>query len=61
MHRSIYFYVLGMTHWRPASKDMVFYDKYEDVPEKWQTVVRPQMFPPNKEDIDKYGLEKWYL
>ncbi|XP_013161475.1 PREDICTED: tRNA (cytosine(34)-C(5))-methyltransferase [Papilio xuthus] len=48
----------GMTHWRPASKDMVFYDKYEDVPEKWQTVVRPQMFPPKTEDLSKYDLEK---
>ncbi|KAM3956824.1 tRNA (cytosine(34)-C(5))-methyltransferase Nsun2 [Aphomia sociella] len=48
----------GMTHWRPASKDMVFYDKYEDVPEKWQTVVRPQMFPPSPEDVLKYNLEK---
>ncbi|CAG5049812.1 unnamed protein product [Parnassius apollo] len=47
-----------MTYWRPASKDMVFYDKYEDVPEKWQTVVRPQMFPPKPEDLDKYNLEK---
>ncbi|XP_041970924.1 tRNA (cytosine(34)-C(5))-methyltransferase [Aricia agestis] len=48
----------GMTYWRPASKDMVFYDKYEDVPEKWQTVVRPQMFPPKPEDLDKYNLDK---
>ncbi|XP_023937164.1 tRNA (cytosine(34)-C(5))-methyltransferase [Bicyclus anynana] len=48
----------GMTHWRPASKDMVFYDKYEDVPEKWQTVVRPQMFPPKSEDLDKYHLDR---
>ncbi|CAB3229834.1 unnamed protein product [Arctia plantaginis] len=48
----------GMTYWRPASKDMVFYEKYEDVPEKWQTVVRPQMFPPKPEDLPKYNLEK---
>lgn len=48
----------GMTHWRPASKDMVFYDKYEDVPEKWQTVVRPQMFPPQPEDLDKFHLDR---
>ncbi|XP_063897586.1 tRNA (cytosine(34)-C(5))-methyltransferase [Helicoverpa armigera] len=48
----------GMTYWRPASKDMVFYEKYEDVPEKWQTVVRPQMFPPKPEDLDKYNLDR---
>ncbi|CAH0596909.1 unnamed protein product [Chrysodeixis includens] len=51
-------YKPGMTYWRPASKDMVFYEKYEDVPEKWQTVVRPQMFPPKPEDLGKYNLEK---
>ncbi|XP_026728129.1 tRNA (cytosine(34)-C(5))-methyltransferase [Trichoplusia ni] len=51
-------YKKGMTYWRPASKDMVFYEKYEDVPEKWQTVVRPQMFPPKPEDLGKYNLEK---
>ncbi|KAG6451499.1 hypothetical protein O3G_MSEX007192 [Manduca sexta] len=51
-------YIKGMTHWRPASKDMVFYDKYEDVPERWQTVVRPQMFPPTPEEIEKFHLDK---
>ncbi|KAI5641301.1 16S rRNA methyltransferase rsmB/F domain-containing protein [Phthorimaea operculella] len=51
-------YHKGMTYWRPASKDMVFYERYEDVPEKWQTVVRPQMFPPQSEDLEKYQLEK---
>ncbi|XP_061380456.1 tRNA (cytosine(34)-C(5))-methyltransferase [Danaus plexippus] len=48
----------GMTHWRPASKDMVFYNSYDEVPEKWQTVVRPQMFPPKTEDLDKYNLDR---
>lgn len=51
-------YHKGMTHWRPASKDMVFYDKYEDVPEKWQTVVRPQMFAPKTEDLNRYHLDR---
>lgn len=55
----MYYFFTGMTYWRPASKDMVFYEKYEDVPEKWQTVVRPQMFPPKTEDLPKYNLEKW--
>lgn len=55
----MYNFFTGMTYWRPASKDMVFYEKYEDVPEKWQTVVRPQMFPPKPEDLPKYNLEKW--
>ncbi|XP_063833758.1 tRNA (cytosine(34)-C(5))-methyltransferase [Ostrinia nubilalis] len=51
-------YHKGMTYWKPASKDMVFYDKFEDVPEKWQTVVRPQMFPPSPEDLGKYNLDR---
>ncbi|XP_026332701.1 tRNA (cytosine(34)-C(5))-methyltransferase [Hyposmocoma kahamanoa] len=51
-------FIKGMTYWRPASKDMVFYEKYEDVPEKWQTVVRPQMFPPSPDDVDKYHLDR---
>lgn len=51
-------YDKGMTKWRPATKDMVFYDKYEEVPEKWHTVIRPQMFPPNPEDLDKYHLDR---
>ncbi|CAG4939725.1 unnamed protein product [Colias eurytheme] len=51
-------FIKGMTYWRPASKDMVFYEKYEDVPEKWQTVVRPQMFPPTPENAAKYHLDK---
>lgn len=50
-----------MTSWRPASKDLVFYNSYEEVPEKWQTCVRPQMFPPKPEDADKYCLHKWYM
>ncbi|KAL4712821.1 hypothetical protein ACJJTC_011891, partial [Scirpophaga incertulas] len=48
----------GMSHWRPATKDMVYYDKFEDVPEKWHTVLRPQMFPPTPEDAAKYNLNR---
>ncbi|KAL0812064.1 hypothetical protein ABMA28_009454 [Loxostege sticticalis] len=48
----------GMTYWKPASKDMVFYENFEEVPEKWQTVVRPQMFPPKSEDLPKYNLDR---
>ncbi|KAL0861678.1 hypothetical protein ABMA27_009164 [Loxostege sticticalis] len=48
----------GMTYWKPASKDMVFYENFEEVPEKWQTVVRPQMFPPKPEDLPKYNLDR---
>ncbi|CAG9131516.1 unnamed protein product [Plutella xylostella] len=49
----------GMTHWRPASKDMVFYDSFDQVPERWQTVVRPQMFPPTPDEIKTFNLDRW--
>lgn len=49
----------GMTKWRPASKNIEFFECFEDVPEKYHTVIRPQMFPPSAEDAPKYNLEKW--
>ena len=48
----------GVTSWTPASKDMTFYKTWEDVPEQWQTQVRPKMFPPKPEDLHKFNLEK---
>ncbi|KAK3914648.1 tRNA (cytosine(34)-C(5))-methyltransferase [Frankliniella fusca] len=48
----------GMTTWIPCSKDLVGYEKYEDVPEQWRTQVRPSMFPPSTEDASKYNLER---
>lgn len=48
----------GKTHWLPANRDIEFYEKFEDVPEKWLTTIRPQMFPPSEEDAKKYGLDK---
>ncbi|CAG7816855.1 unnamed protein product [Allacma fusca] len=48
----------GLTHWTPCSKDLVGYQTPEEVPEKWQTVVKEYMFPPKPEDLTKYPLEK---
>ncbi|KAE8748043.1 hypothetical protein FOCC_FOCC005238 [Frankliniella occidentalis] len=48
----------GMTTWTPCSKDLIGYEKYEDVPEQWRTQVRPSMFPPAKEDASKYNLDR---
>lgn len=47
----------GLTKWIVVSKDVDVYNNFEEVPEKWSTQVRPQMFPP-KEDL--YNLNKWY-
>ncbi|XP_053670235.1 tRNA (cytosine(34)-C(5))-methyltransferase isoform X2 [Anopheles nili] len=49
----------GMTYWEPASKDLVFYKTFDDVPESQRTVLRPGMFPPSKDDaISKFHLDR---
>lgn len=52
-------YHTGMTYWEPGTKDIQCFKTFEDVPEKYHTVIRPQMFPPSTEDAPKYNLEKW--
>lgn len=52
-------YSKGLTDWTPTSRDLVGYRSFDEVPEKWHTVVRPQMFPPSKEVAEKYNLEYW--
>uniref|UniRef100_A0A1L8DS14 tRNA (cytosine(34)-C(5))-methyltransferase n=1 Tax=Nyssomyia neivai TaxID=330878 RepID=A0A1L8DS14_9DIPT len=46
----------GMKEWELATKEMNFYKKFDDVPEKNHTILRPQMFPP--EDVDTYNLQR---
>ncbi|XP_063218332.1 tRNA (cytosine(34)-C(5))-methyltransferase [Bacillus rossius redtenbacheri] len=48
----------GVSHWSPTSRDLVGYEKYEDVPEKWTTLVRPSMFPPAPQDAHKFCLDR---
>lgn len=48
----------GVTNWQPASKNLQFYKTWEEVPEQWQTQIRPKMFPPNPADLDKFHLER---
>lgn len=52
-------FFLGISHWLPASKDLQYYESWEDVPEQWQTQVRPKMFPPKPEDAAKFHFERW--
>ncbi|XP_062563812.1 tRNA (cytosine(34)-C(5))-methyltransferase [Armigeres subalbatus] len=47
----------GITYWEPATKDLQFYKTFEEVPEMYHTIIRPQMFPPAPEDAAKYNLE----
>ncbi|KAJ1519527.1 hypothetical protein ONE63_004809 [Megalurothrips usitatus] len=51
-------YKPGMTTWTPCSKDLTGYEKYEDVPEQYQTQVRPSMFAPSKDDAGKFNLDR---
>jgi len=48
--------VNGLSQWIVVSKDLDVYKTFEEVPEKWITQIRPQMFP-LKEDL--YNLDKW--
>lgn len=49
----------GLTYWELAVKECnEFYSAFDQVPEEYHTVVRPQMFPPSKEDAPLFGLEK---
>ncbi|VVC46159.1 Hypothetical protein CINCED_3A003626 [Cinara cedri] len=45
----------GLSQWVVVSKDLDVYTSFDEVPEKWVTQIRPQMFPP-KEDL--YNLNR---
>ncbi|XP_025200507.1 tRNA (cytosine(34)-C(5))-methyltransferase [Melanaphis sacchari] len=47
--------VSGLSQWIVVSKDLDVYKTFEEVPEKWNTQIRPQMFP-LKEDL--YNLDR---
>lgn len=51
-------YKPGMNYWEPGTNDQVFYKKWEDVPPKWHTIIRPHMFAPPEEEIKGYHMEK---
>ncbi|XP_067634734.1 tRNA (cytosine(34)-C(5))-methyltransferase [Eurosta solidaginis] len=49
----------GMTSWKLATKEVdQIFTSFEDVPEKYHTLIRPSMFPLPKEQIATIGLEK---
>lgn len=52
-------YTPGISHWEIADKECrTFYQSFQDVPEELRTVIRPQMFPPEKEDAKRFSLHK---
>ncbi|XP_058795970.1 tRNA (cytosine(34)-C(5))-methyltransferase [Phymastichus coffea] len=48
----------GLTYWQPASKNLEHFNCWKDVPGHLQTQIRPKMFPPNKDEAEKYHLER---
>lgn len=46
----------GLSQWIVVSKDLDVYKTFDEVPEKWLTQIRPQMFP-EKEDL--HNLDRW--
>lgn len=52
-------YIPGMTNWKVANKELEFFEKFEEVPEKNLTHIRPHMFPPSPEILKDLHLEKW--
>lgn len=54
-------YSEGLETWLLGSRNLEFYKTHEEIDEKWQTTIRPQMFPPKPEDREKYNLKRWYV
>lgn len=50
----------GMTDWILAPKEVdEIYTSFDQVPEKYHTVIRPNMFPLPKGEIEKINLDRW--
>ena len=49
----------GMTSWKLATKQVdEIFTSFDEVPDKYHTVIRPNMFPLPTQQIKKIGLEK---
>ncbi|XP_071447980.1 tRNA (cytosine(34)-C(5))-methyltransferase [Hetaerina americana] len=51
-------YSKGLSKWIPMSRDMIGYNTFEEVPEKWLTQIRPTMFPPSPENAAHFHLDR---
>jgi 16S rRNA C967 or C1407 C5-methylase (RsmB/RsmF family) len=51
--------VNGFHTWKLMSKDGEFYEKLEEVNEKYKYLIREYMFPPSLEVAQELKLEKW--
>lgn len=48
-------YSKGVTSWSPATKDLQFFEKFDDVPLEIRPVLYRDLFPPK--DIEKFNLQ----
>ncbi|XP_037885919.1 tRNA (cytosine(34)-C(5))-methyltransferase isoform X2 [Glossina fuscipes] len=49
----------GLTEWKLASKEVdEVYSNFKEVPDKYHTIIRPNMFPLPKDQMANLGLEK---
>ena len=49
----------GLTKWCIIGKNHDIYNSFADVPPNMQSLVRPNMFPPSDEILDKLHLQRW--
>lgn len=52
-------YATGISYWELSDKECKgFYKTFDEVPQEYHTIIRPQMFPPSKDDAPKFRLDK---
>lgn len=51
-------YKPGVTTWKPGTKDNQMFAEWEHVPEEFHNLIRPNMFPPKSEELEKLHLER---
>jgi tRNA (cytosine34-C5)-methyltransferase len=50
-------YYPGLSYWEPATKDLKFFKKFEDVPAELRTVVHKEVFPPDVDAVSSFNLQ----
>ncbi|XP_023219253.1 tRNA (cytosine(34)-C(5))-methyltransferase-like [Centruroides sculpturatus] len=48
----------GLSYWKVMNRELESFDSFDDVPDKYRTQIRPQMFPPAPEIVSKLNLHR---
>ncbi|XP_013780179.1 tRNA (cytosine(34)-C(5))-methyltransferase-like [Limulus polyphemus] len=48
----------GLNHWNVMTRELEVFENYENVPERSRTQIRPHMFPPSPELLEKLHLHR---